>query len=292
VTRSVAIVPAVATILLRGEGATGELLVLSQVVLSLQLSFAVIPLIHMASDRALMGAFAIRTWVKALSWITAGIIAALNIKLVAGEVAGWMGKGGAAGLAARFAALPVAAAVGLLLLYVLAEPFLFRRGWKRRPADVHGDTEPEVGEPSRAFRKIAAALDFGPTDAEVLARAAGLASSARCPLLLLHCVESAGAKALGREAGDTESQEDLLRLKRYAVALGKYDVEVETELGFGHPVQVIPEIIGRHGVELLVVGAHGHKGFSDWFYGSTIDELRHRLNISVLVVGRETQRPD
>jgi manganese transport protein len=74
------------------------------------------------------------------------------------------------------------------------------------------------------------------------------------------------------------------------VALGKYDVEVETELGFGHPVQVIPEIINRHGVELLVVGAHGHKGFSDWLYGSTIDELRHRLNISVLVVGREEQK--
>ena len=43
----------------------------------------------------------------------------------------------------------------------------------------------------------------------------------------------------------------------------------------------------RHSVELLVVGAHGHKGFSDWLYGSTIDELRHRLNISVLVAGRE-----
>jgi manganese transport protein len=100
-------------------------------------------------------------------------------------------------------------------------------------------------------------------------------------------VESAGAKALGGEAEDTESQEDLLRLQRYAVGLGKYDIEVETELGFGHPVRVIPEIIGRHGVELLVVGAHGHKGFSDWLYGSTIDELRHRLNISVLVVGRE-----
>jgi manganese transport protein len=287
VTRSVAIVPAVAVILWRGEGATGELLVLSQVVLSLQLSFAVIPLIHMVSDRALMGAFAIRTWVKGLAWLAAGIIAALNIKLVAGEIAGWLGKGGAVGLAARYVVLPAVVGIGLLLLYVLAEPFMFRRGWKRRPADVHRGPEPEVGEPSRAFRKIAAALDFGPTDAEVLARAAALASSARCPLLLLHCVESAGARALGGEAGDKESEEDLLRLKRYAVALGKYDVEVETELGFGHPVQVIPEIITRHGVELLVVGAHGHKGFSDWFYGSTIDELRHRLNISVLVVGRE-----
>jgi manganese transport protein len=257
----------------------------------MQLSFAVIPLIHMVSDRTLMGAFAIRTGVKGLAWIAAGIIAALNIKLVIGELGGWLGKGGAAGLAARSVALPAVAAVGLLLLYVLAEPFLFRRGWKRRPADVHGGPEPEVGEPSRPFRKIAAALDFGPTDAEVLARAAALASSARCPLLLLHCVESAGAQALGGEAGDAESRKDLLRLKRYAVGLGKYDVEVETELGFGHPVRIIPEIVARHGVELLVVGAHGHKGFSDWLYGSTIDELRHRLNISVLVVGKESAKP-
>ncbi|MGE5754016.1 MAG: Nramp family divalent metal transporter [Deltaproteobacteria bacterium] len=287
VTRAMAIIPAVAVILWRGEGATGELLVLSQVVLSLQLSFAVIPLIHMVSDRVFMGAFAIRTGVKVLAWTTAGIIAALNIKLVAGEIAGWLGMGGAAGLAARIVAFPAVLAVGMLLLYVLAEPFLFRRGWKRRP-DVHGAPEPDVGEPSRPFRKIAAALDFGPADAEVLARAAALASTARCPLVLLHCVESAGARALGGEARDVESREDLKRLKRYSEALGKYDIDVETELGFGDPVRVIPEMIDRHGVELLVVGAHGHKGFSDWLYGSTIDELRHRLNISVLVVGRES----
>ena len=287
VTRAVAIVPAVATILWLGEHATGKLLILSQVILSLQLSFAVVPLIHMVSDRGLMGAFAIRSWVKGLAWATAFIIAALNVKLVIGEMGGWVGKGGAAGLAARALALPAAAAVGLLLLYILAEPFLFRKGLRRRPANVHGEAEPEIAEPSRPFRKIAAALDFGPADGEVLSRAAALAASARCPLLLLHIVESASARALGGEAGDAESQDDLRRLSRYAVALGKYDVEVETELGFGDPVRVIPEMIRRHGVELLVVGAHGHKGFSDWLYGSTIDELRHRLNISVLVVGRD-----
>jgi manganese transport protein len=292
VTRAVAIVPAVATIVWLGEHATGRLLILSQVVLSLQLSFAVIPLIHMVSDRGLMGAFAIRAWVKGLAWITAGIIAALNVKLVIGEMGGWLGKGGSAGLAARAAALPAAVAVGLLLLFILLEPWLFRRGFRRRPANVHGEAEPEIAEPSRPFRKIAAALDFGPADGEVLSRAAALAASARCPLLLLHIVESASARALGEEAGDAESQEDLERLERYAVALGKYDVVVETELGFGSPVRVIPEMIRRHGVELLVVGAHGHKGFSDWLYGSTIDELRHRLNISVLVVGKEARGKD
>jgi len=284
VTRSLAIVPAVITIAVAGEGSTGNLLVFSQVLLSMQLSFAVIPLIHMVSDRKRMGAFAIGPLPKALAWGCAAIIASLNVKLVIDEIGGWVALGGAAGAAARYVAVPLAVAVGLLLLYILLEPILFA-GRRKLPHDVHRPEVEEV-EPARPFRKIAAALDFGDADAEVLSRAAGLASANRCPLLLIHCVESAGAVAMGGEITDTESEKDLDRLRRYRVVLGKYDVEVETELGFGHPVRVIPEIVERHGVDLLVVGAHGHKGFTDWLYGATIDELRHRLNISVLVAGR------
>jgi len=286
VTRALAIVPAVAVIAVSGEGATGELLVFSQVLLSMQLSFAVIPLIHMVSDKKKMGAFAIRPAVKALAWACAGVIVVLNVKLVVEEVGGWVTKGGPAGTAAKFVAIPVFAAVGLLLLYIIAEPFLFAGRRKRQPPDVHPAVVDDV-EPARPFRKIAAALDFGDTDAEVLSRAASLASANRCPLLLVHCVESAGAAALGGEITDTESRKDLDRLRRYTIVLGKHDIQAEVELGFGDPVRVLPEIIRRHEVELLVVGAHGHKGFSDWLYGSTIDELRHRLNISVLVAGRE-----
>ena len=285
VTRALAIIPAVATIAVAGEGASGELLVFSQVLLSMQLSFAVIPLIHMVSDRKRMGAFAIRPVTKALAWACAGVIASLNVKLVIGEIGGWLALGGTAGAVARYVAVPVALAVGLLLMYVLLEPYLFA-GRRKQPRDVHRPEVEEV-EPARPFRKIAAALDFGEADAEVLSRAAGLAAANRCALLLIHCVESAGAAAMGGEITDTESRKDLERLRRYTLELGKHDVQAEAELGFGHPVRVIPEIIKRHGVELLVVGAHGHKGFSDWLYGSTIDELRHRLNISVLVVGRE-----
>ncbi|GAB4233804.1 MAG: Nramp family divalent metal transporter [Deltaproteobacteria bacterium] len=285
VTRALAILPAVSVIAVAGEGATGDLLVFSQVLLSMQLPFAVIPLIHMVSDRKRMGAFAIRPWVKALSWTCAGVIAFLNVNLVIDEIGGWLALGGSAGTVARYVAVPVALAVGVLLLFVLLEPYL-SAGRRRQPHDVHRPEVEEV-EPARPFRKIAAALDFGETDAEVLSRAAGLAAANRCPLLLIHCVESAGAAAMGGEITDTESRKDLERLRRYTLVLGKHDVQAESELGFGNPVRVIPEIIKRHGVELLVVGAHGHKGFSDWLYGATIDELRHRLNISVLVAGRE-----
>ena len=291
VTRAVAIVPAILTIVLFGERATGELLVLSQVVLSLQLSFAVIPLIHMVSDRKLMGAFAIRPWLKLLAWATAGVIVVLNAKLVVDEMGGWVGLEGTPGLLARTVAVPLVAAVGVLLLFILLDPVLLGRRKKREPVSVHPKAEAENVEPARPFGKIAAALDFGDTDFEVLSRAASLASSSRCTLLLIHVVESAGALALGQEIGDTESRKDLERLRRYAVDLGKYDVDVEVELGFGSPVRVLAEMVKKHGVELLVVGSHGHRGLSDLLYGSTVDELRHRLDIAVLVVGRPGQEP-
>ncbi len=82
ITRLIAIVPAVICIALYGESGTGKLLVLSQVVLSLQLPFAVVPLILFTSDRKKMGEFASPMWVKALAWLTAAIIIALNAKLL------------------------------------------------------------------------------------------------------------------------------------------------------------------------------------------------------------------
>lgn len=283
-TRAMAIAPAVATIVLFGEDAIGRLLVLSQVVLSMQLSFAVIPLIHMVSDRKRMGAFTIPPWVRVLSWIAAGIIAVLNIRLVADEIGGWLASGGDAATAARAVAVPFSVVVGLLLLYILAEPFLARRRDGRHRDYVHGGTEAHGLEPSAPFRKVAAALDFGSSDRGVLSQAAAVAAAAKCPVLLIHVVESAGARALGTEIRDVESREDMERLQRYALELGRYDVDAETELGFGDPVRVIPEIVERHRAELLVVGAHGHRGLSDYVHGSTIDQLRHRLRIAILVV--------
>jgi manganese transport protein len=83
ITRLIAIVPAVLVTAAYGESGTAKLLVLSQVILSLQLSFAVIPLILFTADREKMGQFVISPWLKALAWLTALIIASLNAKLLA-----------------------------------------------------------------------------------------------------------------------------------------------------------------------------------------------------------------
>ena len=84
VTRAIAIVPAALVIALVGEGATTSLLVLSQVVLSLQLPFAVIPLVAFTADRRLMGEFASPVALRVAAWVVAAVIVGLNVKLLVG----------------------------------------------------------------------------------------------------------------------------------------------------------------------------------------------------------------
>ncbi len=88
VTRSIAIVPVVIVTALYGDAGTARLLVLSQVVLSMQLPFAVIPLVRFVSDRGKMGVFVIPAWLSILSWAIAAVIVALNLKLLADTVTG------------------------------------------------------------------------------------------------------------------------------------------------------------------------------------------------------------
>lgn len=81
-TRGVAIIPAIICVILYGESGIAKLLILSQVVLSLQLGFAVIPLVWFTSDRKKMGEFVNSLWIKILAWGCAGIILVLNFKYV------------------------------------------------------------------------------------------------------------------------------------------------------------------------------------------------------------------
>jgi manganese transport protein len=90
-TRAIAIVPAVTVAVIYGEGGTARLLVLSQVILSLQLSFAVFPLVAFTSDREKMGEFVNPWWLKGMAYAVAVLIAGLNAWLLAQTVGGWLG---------------------------------------------------------------------------------------------------------------------------------------------------------------------------------------------------------
>ncbi len=82
ITRLIAIIPAVIVTALYGAGGTTKLLIISQVILSIQLSFAVVPLILFTSDKKKMGNFANKLWIKIIAWTVAIIIIALNAKLI------------------------------------------------------------------------------------------------------------------------------------------------------------------------------------------------------------------
>jgi manganese transport protein len=90
ITRLIAIVPAVICVILYGETGTAKLLILSQVILSLQLSFAVFPLVQFTSDRTRMREFVNAPWLKWLAWFIAVIIGSLNAWLLIQTIRGWL----------------------------------------------------------------------------------------------------------------------------------------------------------------------------------------------------------
>jgi manganese transport protein len=127
-TRSLAIVPAVTVIAALGDESTFQLLILSQVVLSLQLPFAIVPLIRFTNDIRLMGRFANRVLIRLTAWSIAGVIITLNILLVLQTVGEWIAKAGSGGI--QVAVLTGTVAVGLLVLlcWVWLAPLKGRAG--------------------------------------------------------------------------------------------------------------------------------------------------------------------
>jgi manganese transport protein len=85
-TRLLAVIPAIVVIGLNGERALGDLLILSQVILSLQLPFAVVPLVWLTGDRARMGPLVSPGWLQVLAWAIALTIVVLNLTLLKGVV--------------------------------------------------------------------------------------------------------------------------------------------------------------------------------------------------------------
>lgn len=288
ITRMAAIIPALFTILYFGERATGELLVLSQVVLSLQLPFAIIPMVHFVSDRRKMGEHAIPYWTRGLAWIATAIIVGLNARLVWSEIGNWLATNPGA-WALYLGVVPGALFVTGILAYVTLRPWVegkLRLLPAAGPANIHGEpTMPDL-KLIKPFRRVALALDFGPTDSAVISHAASLAAGG-ASLLLIHVVESAGARTLGTEVEDRETQLDRQRLERYGAALKEMDYHIEIAMGFGRPAHEIPRLVESLQADMLIMGAHGHRTVGDLLYGTTADAVRHRVKIPVMIVGQE-----
>ncbi len=287
ITRLIAIIPAFITITYFGEESTGDLLVLSQVILSLQLGFAVIPLIHFTSDKKKMGDFVIKPWVKICAWITAGIIVSLNVKLVIDTIMGWV-TASANPLPLYLIVIPVASAAGILLLYVIFAPFVrkFTAGDSKLP---HGEaialTIPAgLNFPIESrYKKIAITVDFSFSDSRAVIEALGQGGR-KAQYILLHVVETAGALMMREDIDDHETSADAASLRMYVEQLQKLGLDASLKLGYGNPKLSIPDLVEESNADLLVMGAHGHGTLKDIAFGTTLESVRHNVKIPVMIV--------
>jgi manganese transport protein len=281
ITRSIALLPAVAVIWISGDEGTYKLLILSQVILSLQLPFAIVPLVHFTSDKLKMGSFASKLWVKVLAWITSIIIIALNGKLVYDQIIEWLEHG--APLLVSILTIGIAGAVSLLLVYIIVLPLIRgERSWKEeKPTGASAIIE---GIKTHRVKHIAAALGKDESDSAIVGRALSLAKTEGAMLTLIHVVDSAPALVYSNEAYDEHTRDDEQYLLEIAAEVRASGVAVEIALPHGNPSEELVAFAASHGVDMLVMGSHGHRLLGDLLWGETVDPVRHRVGIPVLVV--------
>lgn len=169
-TRLLAITPAIVVIVLYGDKKIDALLILSQVILSLQLGFAVIPLIHFVSDKNKMQSFAINPATKILSWLVTAILVILNLKMVGGSITDFL-------LAPHTVYWKILIVTGglllfLLLIVVISYPWLQKIKNIKQVA-IHPEVKSLDNLAIPEFNRVAVALDFSTLDQKLIAFAIG-----------------------------------------------------------------------------------------------------------------------
>lgn len=279
ITRLLAIVPALLVIWIAGEEKVDDLLVFSQVLLSMQLAFAVIPLIHFVSNKGRMGKFAIGTFTKVGAWLVAAVIITLNIKLVAEEAIKFL----EAQPYLWSYALTIGGAIGMLALLGITIIYPLMRKPANAAVSIHAALAQKTAtEPANGFKTIALALDYSQRDSGTLKYSLQLAQP-DTRFVLIHIVESATARQMGEDTEDFEALEDQKQLEQYAAFFRQHNFSVSLVLGYKNRVREIARIVQEEGAELLVVGSHGHKAFSDWLFGETINSVRHIVKVPIFI---------
>jgi len=279
-TRLLAVIPALITCLVAGEESTGSLLVLSQFILSLQLPFAIVPLIYFTSDKKLMGEFAVRPFFKVLGWIAVILIAGLNFYFVALQVNEWVNDPSIS-FSIKFMISVVCLFVVIILAFVMLYPVLMKNK-RQKEFLLHGQNLIKIenlGVPEKIFITV----DFSTADNKAINRAIQMGGK-NATYHLLHVVETPGALIYGEETEDFETRKDIELIEEYVHQLKNQGYKAVFLLGYGNPKQAIPDLVNKHGADVLVIGTHGHGGLKDLLFGTTVEAVRHKTNVPMLVV--------
>jgi len=281
ITRLLAILPAALTVIFVGEDKISNLLIFSQVVLSLQLGFAVIPLIYFVSNKQLMGNYVIPSWQKIVSWIMVSIILVLNLKMVLNEVAQYYSQTTHPFLFSIIV-IPLIVVCLLLLMYILIVPTFFQK--HKDISSIHGHFPTiHLTHKSLHFQRIAVSVDFSASDNKALNYALHL-SNENSEIILIHILNNIGSIIYQNQMESAEFIEDKKYIERYCELLQQKNRQCSYVIGFGNPKSEIPRIVKEKQADVLIMAAHGHQTLKDFLLGTTIDEVRHKLDVPLLIV--------
>ena len=227
-----------------------------------------------------MGIFAIKPIVQVTAWLITAILVYLNLNMVIGQASDYF----ASSSNVFWKIVIIAGGIGYVLLLIVSVLYpLIKKKWKNVLVQMHPEATALHSLTSPTYSSIAVALDFSENDQKLLAHALGQGSNSS-KFILLHVVESVPARIYEFESDDLETEKDKEHLQFYAQQLRDRGFDVEAKVGFGNRSKEIVRLVKESGADMLVIGAHGHSGIKDFFYGETINSVRHVLKIPVLVV--------
>jgi manganese transport protein len=178
--------------------------------------------------------------------------------------------------------LPVAICIGLLLIYIFLYP-IFSKKVRHLSNVPHGNALEIEAVEKIVYDRIGITIDFSVNDRTTI-RHALIQGGKDATYFLIHIVETAVAAYHGNSAMDHETQRDLDNVNKYRDNLEALGYHAISCVGFGAKTKSIAEITKKNKLELLVMGAHGHKGIKDIILGTTVNAVRHQVSIPVLIV--------
>jgi manganese transport protein len=245
----------------------------------MQLPFAVIPLIRFTNDPARMGPFANRAWVRVLAWGAAALIVGLNSWLVWVALGPWVAEA-----PWRIVLVgPFLIAIAALLVKVSFAPA------KPKPVTANASLSNIVPPIAAAiYRRILVPLDHSNRDRAALAHASAMALPHGATLYLLHVEEDVTSQVFGEAASTAETVAGREHFEDIVRALEAAGITAELTIEHGRsPREAIVALAREIQPDLVVMGAHGHRGVKDLIFGNTINAVRHQISAPVLVVGDE-----
>jgi nucleotide-binding universal stress UspA family protein len=134
------------------------------------------------------------------------------------------------------------------------------------------------------YQKILIALDATEADNTILDHVSALAHMFDSALVLIHVADGWAARLFGAEAVSREIDEDKAYLAGVRARLAAEGLKVEAELAYGEPADEIVKWVEQRGCDLVAMSTHGHRFISDLMYGSTAENVRHRVDVPVLLL--------